>query len=91
MYYFIGFPLISIFSLINCLGRDADEAKAEEFNEMVCKASLTDQQKQVQENINAQIKSFSMCINELLLVRVALVLLLTGMANLRTVLVRFCL
>ncbi|KAL0010007.1 hypothetical protein SO802_005115 [Lithocarpus litseifolius] len=47
--------------------RDADEAKAEEFNEMVCKASLTDQQKQVQEKIHAQIKSFSTCISEILL------------------------
>ena len=34
---------------------------------MACKASLADQQKQVQENIHAQIKSFSMCINEILL------------------------
>ncbi|KAF3974284.1 hypothetical protein CMV_002362 [Castanea mollissima] len=34
---------------------------------MACKASLTYQQKQVQENIHAQIKSFSMCINEILL------------------------
>ncbi|KAM4099887.1 hypothetical protein ACB094_05G026700 [Castanea mollissima] len=49
------------------LSKDADEAKAKGFNEMVCKASLTDQQKQVQENIHAQIKSFSMCINEILL------------------------
>ena len=55
------------FFLINYLGRDVDEAKAEEFNEMACKASLTYQQKQVQENIHAQIKSFSMCINEILL------------------------
>ncbi|KAL4625215.1 hypothetical protein ACB092_05G009000 [Castanea dentata] len=34
---------------------------------MACKASLADQQKQLQENIHAQIKSFSMCINEILL------------------------
>ena len=34
---------------------------------MACKASLTNQQIQVQENIHAQIKSFSMCINEILL------------------------
>ncbi|KAM3747289.1 hypothetical protein ACB098_05G023900 [Castanea mollissima] len=47
--------------------RDADEAKAKEFNEMACKAALADQQKQLQENIHAQIKSFSMCINEILL------------------------
>ncbi|KAM4110885.1 hypothetical protein ACJW30_05G025700 [Castanea mollissima] len=50
-----------------CLSKDADEAKAEKFNEMACIASLTYQQKQVQENIHAQIKSFSMCINEILL------------------------
>ncbi|KAK7860091.1 hypothetical protein CFP56_042143 [Quercus suber] len=47
---------------MNCLGRDADEAKAEEFNDMACKASLADQQKQLQENIHAQIKSFSMIV-----------------------------
>ena len=34
---------------------------------MACKASLADQQKQVQENIHPQIKSFSMCIDEILL------------------------
>ena len=55
------------FFLMNHLGRDADEAKAEEFNEMACKASLADQQMQVQENIHAHIKSFSMCIDEILL------------------------
>ena len=55
------------FFLMNHLGRDADEAKAEEFNEMACKASLADQQNQLQENIHAQIKSFSMSINEILL------------------------
>ena len=49
------------------MGRDADEAKIEEFNEMACKASFADQQKQVRENIRAQIKSFSMCIDEILL------------------------
>ena len=69
LYYFIGCPLISIFFffLFNRLGRDVDEAKAEEFNEMACKASLADQQKQVQEDIHAQIKSFSTCIDEILL------------------------
>ena len=49
------------------MGRDVDEAKAEEFNKMACKASLADQQKQVRENIHAQIKSFSTCIDEVLL------------------------
>ncbi|KAK7850158.1 hypothetical protein CFP56_001475 [Quercus suber] len=34
---------------------------------MACKSSISDQQKQVQENILAQIKSFSMCIDEILL------------------------
>ena len=67
MYHFIGCPLISIFFPTNCLGRDAEEAKAKEFNEMACKASLADQQMQVQENIHAHIKSFSMCIDEILL------------------------
>ena len=68
VYYFIGCPLISLyFFCTNRLGRDADEAKAKEFNEMACKASIADQQKQVQENIHPQIKSFYMCINEVLL------------------------
>lgn len=52
---------------MNRLGRDADEANVEEFNEMACKVILADQQKQLAENIHAQIKSFSMCINEILL------------------------
>ncbi|XP_065618220.1 receptor-like protein EIX2 [Quercus suber] len=47
--------------------RDAEEAKAEEFNEMACKASLAVQQMQVQEKIHAQIKIFSLCIDEILL------------------------
>ena len=34
---------------------------------MGCKASLADQQKQVRENIHAQIKCFSTCIDEILL------------------------
>ena len=34
---------------------------------MACKASLVDQQMQVRENIHAQIKSFSTCIDEILL------------------------
>ena len=34
---------------------------------MACKPSLANQQKQVRENINAQIKSFSTCIDEILL------------------------
>ncbi|KAK7825665.1 hypothetical protein CFP56_032946 [Quercus suber] len=34
---------------------------------MACKASFADQQKQVQENIHPQIISFSMCIDEILL------------------------
>ena len=55
------------FFLMNRLGRDANEAKAKEINEMACKAFLADQQKQVQENIHPQIKSFSMCIDEILL------------------------
>ena len=34
---------------------------------MACKASLADQQKQVRENIHSQIKSFSTCMDEILL------------------------
>uniref|UniRef100_A0A2N9ET24 SET domain-containing protein n=1 Tax=Fagus sylvatica TaxID=28930 RepID=A0A2N9ET24_FAGSY len=51
----------------NRLGRDAEEADALEIIDMASKASLADQQKQVQENIHAQIKSFSMSMDEILL------------------------
>ncbi|KAL0010023.1 hypothetical protein SO802_005131 [Lithocarpus litseifolius] len=68
VYYFIGCPLISIFFPLTVWeGMLKRQKLAEEFNEMACKASLADQQMQVQENIQAQIKSFSLCIDEILL------------------------
>ncbi|XP_075663581.1 uncharacterized protein LOC142633244 isoform X2 [Castanea sativa] len=56
-----------LYTSYNRLGRDAEEADAEEIIEMASKASLADQQKLVQENIHAQIKSFSMSMDEILL------------------------
>jgi len=49
--------LISPFSY-NRLGKDAVETDAEEIIDMAGKASLADQQKQVQENVHSQITSF---------------------------------
>lgn len=40
------------------LGENADEADANEIIEMASKASLVEQQKQVQENIHEQISTF---------------------------------
>ncbi|KAK4591129.1 hypothetical protein RGQ29_021356 [Quercus rubra] len=56
-----------LYTSYNRLGRDAEEADAEEIIEMASKASLADQQKLVQENIHAQIKSFSTSMDEILL------------------------
>ncbi|XP_075667822.1 uncharacterized protein LOC142637430 isoform X1 [Castanea sativa] len=56
-----------LYTSYNRLGRDAGEADAEEIIEMASKASLANQQKLVQENIHAQIKSFSMYMDEILL------------------------
>lgn len=50
----------------NRLGRDADEADAEEIINMASKASLADQQKQVQENIHYQIENFCISMNQIL-------------------------
>lgn len=51
----------------NRLGRNADEADAEDIIDMASKASLEDQQKQVQENIHSQIKTFCNTLDGLLL------------------------
>lgn len=51
----------------NRLGRNADEADAEVIINMATNASLTEQQKQVQENIHEQIKLFSMHMDGILL------------------------
>jgi len=49
------------------LGKNADEADAEEIIKMASKASFVDQQMQVQENVHSQIKAFCSCMNEILL------------------------
>lgn len=49
------------------MGKDADEADVDEIIDMANKASVDDQQKQVQENIHLQIRSFCMSMDELLL------------------------
>lgn len=48
------------------MGRDAEEADAEEIIDMASKASLADQQKQVQDNIHSQIKTFCSSMDEIL-------------------------
>lgn len=51
----------------NRLGRDAEEADAEEIIEMAGKATLSEQQKQVQENIHYQLENFCASMDEILL------------------------
>ncbi|KAL2339397.1 hypothetical protein Fmac_007337 [Flemingia macrophylla] len=51
----------------NHLGKNADEAHAEEIIEMATKASFADQQMQVQENVHSQIKTFCKFMDEILL------------------------
>lgn len=49
------------------MGRDADGADVDEIIDMANKASIADQQKQVQENIHLQIKNFCVSMDEVLL------------------------
>ncbi|CAA7027002.1 unnamed protein product [Microthlaspi erraticum] len=56
-----------MFTSYNRLGRDAEEADAEEIIEMAAKATLPEQQKQVQENIHSQLQNFSSFMDEILL------------------------
>ncbi|KAL6529186.1 hypothetical protein OROGR_014809 [Orobanche gracilis] len=51
----------------NRLGKNADEADADEIIEMASKASLSEQQKQVQENIHSQISTFCTYMDDILL------------------------
>lgn len=51
----------------NRLGKNADEKDAEEIIDMAAKASVVDQQKQVQENVHAQIKVLCAAMGEILL------------------------
>ncbi|KAM1084982.1 hypothetical protein ACFX13_010984 [Malus domestica] len=56
-----------LYTSYNRLGRDADEADVDEIIDMANKASIADQQKQVQENVHLQIKNFCMSMDEVLL------------------------
>ncbi|XP_057477689.1 uncharacterized protein LOC130765310 isoform X1 [Actinidia eriantha] len=56
-----------LYTSYNRLGRDADETDAEEIINMAGKASLADQQKQVQENIHTQLKMLCKGMDEILL------------------------
>ncbi|ERN09431.1 uncharacterized protein LOC18437584 [Amborella trichopoda] len=56
-----------LYTSYNILGKNADAKDAEEIIEIASKASVGDQQKQVQENVHAQIKSFCASMDEILL------------------------
>ncbi|XP_027096479.1 uncharacterized protein [Coffea arabica] len=56
-----------LYTSYKLLGKDADEADAEEIIDMASKASLTDQQKQVQENIHSQIETFCTTMDDIVL------------------------
>ncbi|KAF5940555.1 hypothetical protein HYC85_021722, partial [Camellia sinensis] len=56
-----------LYTSYNRLGRNADESDAEAIIDMAGKASFADQQKQVQENIHSQIKTFCASMDEILL------------------------
>ncbi|CAH2073553.1 unnamed protein product [Thlaspi arvense] len=62
-YYSWGYLLYSY----NRLGRDAEEADAEEIIEMAGKATLSEQEKQVHENIHYQLQNFCASMDEILL------------------------
>ncbi|KAK8310987.1 hypothetical protein V6Z11_D02G220100 [Gossypium hirsutum] len=59
--------LLFMYTSYNRLGKNADEADAEEIIDMASKASFTDQQMQVQENVHFQIKNFCTVMDEILL------------------------
>ncbi|EPS57948.1 hypothetical protein M569_16868 [Genlisea aurea] len=56
-----------LFTSYKRLGRNAEEADADEIIDMASKASLAEQQKEVQENIHLQISSFCKLMNGVLL------------------------
>uniref|UniRef100_A0A2P2JC44 Uncharacterized protein n=1 Tax=Rhizophora mucronata TaxID=61149 RepID=A0A2P2JC44_RHIMU len=56
-----------LYTSYNRLGKNAEEADAEEIIDMASKASVADQQKQVQENIHHQIQNFCKSMDEILL------------------------
>ena len=49
------------------MGKNAEEADVEEIIDMASKASFSDQEKLVQDNIHSQIKSFCMSMDEILI------------------------
>ncbi|KAK8480520.1 hypothetical protein V6N13_134762 [Hibiscus sabdariffa] len=59
--------LLFMYTSYNRLGKDAEEADAEEIIDMASKASFADQQLQVQENVHDQIKNFCTAMDEILL------------------------
>lgn len=56
--YSLNFAWLTSPFSYNRLGKDVVEADAEEIIDMAGKASLADQQKQVQENVHSQITNF---------------------------------
>ncbi|KAG4988224.1 hypothetical protein JHK85_031207 [Glycine max] len=56
-----------LYTSYNLLGKNADEADAEEIIEIANKASFADQQMQVKENVHSQIKAFCTYMDEMLL------------------------
>ncbi|CAI0443994.1 unnamed protein product [Linum tenue] len=56
-----------LYTCYNRLGRTAEEADVDEVIEMANKASVDDQQKQVQENIHSQTRNFSTAMDSILL------------------------
>ncbi|KAG8648931.1 hypothetical protein MANES_08G053300v8 [Manihot esculenta] len=65
-FFVIGLHLNYNFFSYNRLGRKAEEADAEQIIEMATKASVADQQKQVQENIHCQMENFCTAMDEIL-------------------------
>ncbi|KAJ8541170.1 hypothetical protein K7X08_001986 [Anisodus acutangulus] len=59
--------LLFLYTSYNRLGRNAEEADAEEIIDMANKASLADQQKQVHENVHSQVSSFCRYMDDILL------------------------
>ncbi|XP_073112707.1 uncharacterized protein [Elaeis guineensis] len=56
-----------LYTSYNRLGKDADEKDADEIIDMASKASVADQQKQVQENIHLQIKNICRSMDDILI------------------------
>ncbi|KAG5613007.1 hypothetical protein H5410_024288 [Solanum commersonii] len=59
--------LLFLYTSYNRLGRNAEEADAEEIIDMANKASLDDQQKQVHENVHSQVTNFCRYMDDILL------------------------